>query len=148
MADRDNNGMTAADWKSADVSVIESRTLRDHKDNVELFNQIKGIVSDAVNIIRGDAKSDDKYRNIVDLIMMRVRAALSERMSDISFSVDIEKLSNDLFENLDKKLKQSAEKNESVALSFNEKEFLDVITSSIEKVICNDDQESGQQNGE
>lgn len=80
-SDRDINGMTAQNWRSANTKGIMSEKLTSKKDNVKLFDAIKNIVAAAVNEIRGTA-NDDKYRYIVDLIMMRVRAAIENALVD------------------------------------------------------------------
>ena len=82
MAGRDINGMQARNWKKADVSAVLSHSVKSKSDNIELFSAIKDVVADAVRAVRGGV-DDDKYRNIVDLIMMRVRAVLSKSESDI-----------------------------------------------------------------
>ena len=82
MADRDSNSMQARNWKKADVSAVLSHSVKSKSDNIELFSAIKDVVADAVRAVRGGV-DDDKYRNIVDLIMMRVRAVLSKSESDI-----------------------------------------------------------------
>ena len=81
MAGRDINGMQARNWKKADVSAGLSHSVKSKSDNVELFSAIKDVVADAVKAIRGGV-DDDKYRNIVDLIMMRVRAVLKTAQPD------------------------------------------------------------------
>ena len=75
MAGRDINGMQARNWKKADVSAVLSHSVKSKSDNVELFSAIKDVVADAVRVIRGDAR-DDRYRVIVDMIMLRVKAVI------------------------------------------------------------------------
>ena len=64
------------------MSAVLSHSVKSKSDNIELFSAIKDVVADAVRAVRGGV-DDDKYRNIVDLIMMRVRAVLSKSESDI-----------------------------------------------------------------
>lgn len=78
---RDINGMTAQNWRSANTKRIAAEKLTVKNDNIKLFDAIKNIVSSAVEEIHGSA-ADDKYRYIVDLIMMRVRAAIETALID------------------------------------------------------------------
>ena len=92
MADADNNKMTAAGWKQADTSVIQSLTVSEKANRSDLFNQIKIAISAAVKIVRGTAKGDDRYVKIVDLIMIRIRSALRD--------IDVEQLAGDKVEQI------------------------------------------------
>jgi hypothetical protein len=100
MADKDSNSMQARNWKKADVSAVLSHSIKSKNDNVELFSAIKDVVADAVKTIRGGV-DDDKYRNIVDLIMMRVRAVLKTAQSDF----DAQSIIDGVSQSVDEKLK-------------------------------------------
>lgn len=76
LSGRDRNGMRAANWSPPDLSAIKDVKVSAKCGNDELLNAVKTIVSSSVKILRGKA-SDDRYRNIVDLIMLRVRGALA-----------------------------------------------------------------------
>lgn len=79
---RDVNGMRAANWSPPDLSGIKGVKVSAKCGNDELLNAVKTIVSDSVRILRGNA-ADDRYRSIVDLIMMRVRGALAFAVDQI-----------------------------------------------------------------
>ena len=82
LAGRDLNGMRAANWSQPDLTAIQSIKVDAKCTNAQLLDAIKQIVSYSVVALRGN-NTDDKYRNIVDMLMLRVRGALSNAVDEI-----------------------------------------------------------------
>lgn len=87
---RDINGMRAAGWSQPNLAGFQNIKVSPKCSNAELLEAIKSIVAQSVFALRGIA-ADDKYRNIVDMLMLRVRGALAETIKELeSNEVDID----------------------------------------------------------
>lgn len=103
---QDLNGMQAVAWKPADVGGIASVKVAKNCSQSELFDAIKKIVAESVKILRADC-TDDKYKNIVNLIMLRVRGALQKTIEDVEEAlpeIDIDKIVENISRNVKSKI--------------------------------------------
>ena len=73
---RDINMMRAAPWKGADTSAVQKVSVPKNCTNEQLADAVKKMVIESVNVLYGD-NTEEKYIKIVNLIMLRVRGALS-----------------------------------------------------------------------
>ena len=90
--------MQAANWSKPNLAGIKSVKVDAKCTNAELLEAIKTVVSESVDTLRG-TKADDKYRNIVNMLMLRVRGALAktiEEISENSASVDYSQMTQDI----------------------------------------------------
>lgn len=127
---RDLNGMQAVAWKEANVSNISSIKVEKNCSQSDLFEAIKKIVSESVKILRADC-SDDKYRNIVDLIMLRVRGVLETTIDSIEEMLpDID--NDKIIENVSQTIKKQIAENLKAQHSDLSK-FSDVLVQTLEK---------------
>lgn len=74
---RDSANLRAEGWSKPNLSDLKSITVDAKCSNQELFEKIKELVSKSILILYG-SKADEKYVKIVNLIMLRVRGALSK----------------------------------------------------------------------
>jgi len=79
---RDVNVMRAANWSMPSLADIDKVKVNAKCSNAELFDAIKRIVAASVTALRG-TNADDKYRNIVDMLMLRIRGALAKTIEQI-----------------------------------------------------------------
>ena len=101
---RDVNNMQAANWSKPNLAGIKSVKVDAKCTNAELLEAIKTVVSESVDTLRG-TKADDKYRNIVNMLMLRVRGALAktiEEISENSASVDYSQMTQDIVDSTTK----------------------------------------------
>lgn len=90
--------MRAAGWSRPNLAAIKSVKVDKKCSNEELFAAIRQIVSESVIQLRG-TNTDDKYRNIVDMLMLRIRGALAEtieQLEDDTSSVDTSEIAQDV----------------------------------------------------
>ena len=95
---RNIDNMTAQNWKQIDTSAIDK--VQSSSKNKQLINDIKKIVSSAVISLYGNAQTDDKYIKIVNLIMLRIEAALAD------LTIDDTDVLNDIQTTLNNKLEE------------------------------------------
>lgn len=98
----DVNGKQAANWKPANVSGILGVKVSPKCSQKELFDAIKKIVAESVRLVRADS-TDDKYRNIVDMLMLRIRGALAATIEEIeenNSTVDTDALVEEIVKNV------------------------------------------------
>ena len=74
---RNVNGMYAAMWRKPDTSAISKVKVPEKCTNEQLADAVKQMLIESINKLYGNNK-DKKYIKIVDMIMMRIRGALSE----------------------------------------------------------------------
>lgn len=74
---RDSANLRAEGWSKPNLSDLKGITVGEKCSNQELFEKIKELVSKSILILYG-TKNDEKYVKIVNLIMLRVRGALSK----------------------------------------------------------------------
>ena len=74
---RDVNGMRATMWGKLDTSAISKVKVPEKCTNEQLADAVKQMLIESVNKLYGSNK-DKKYIKIVDMMMMRMRGALSE----------------------------------------------------------------------
>lgn len=113
---RDINGMRASNWAGINLGPIQSIKVKPNCSNDELLDAIKSIISEAATQLRSN-NTDDKYRNIVDMLMMRVRGALMlvtqhidsslEQLQQIDQSEFIENTSTNIINAINSKLESN-----------------------------------------
>ena len=105
---RDINMMRAAPWKGADTSAVQKVSVPKNCTNEQLADAVKKMVIESVNVLYGD-NTEEKYIKIVNLIMLRVRGALSQLAEEVekkaeSFDAEsiVDKLSSKLSDLIEK----------------------------------------------
>lgn len=77
----DNNNQALKQWKSANTQSIQQAKLDNSNSKQSLLDVIEHILQNSVEILRSD-NNDTKYSAIVDLILMRIRANVNDKLQD------------------------------------------------------------------
>ena len=151
---RDVNGMRAAPWPKIDTSAISKVKVSSKCTNEELNNAVSQMLVSAVDALYGDSK-DYKYIKIVDMIMLRIRGALSQLNDQIqkqnaealNSSTIVSEMSESLSELIQKSSKKSDEQHLNAV-----KKIYDAIIQKIQQLsdkidkISSSSEESGSLN--
>lgn len=76
----------AENWKKLNTSSLSKTSFNSHlKQNIQILNSLKNILIKAISELYGTAEKDDKYKKIVDLIILRINGIISEKDLSLDF---------------------------------------------------------------
>ena len=91
----------AENWKKLNTSSLSKTSFDSHlKQNIQILKTLQNILINAVSELYGTSEKNDKYKKIVDLILLRINGIISEKDLSLDFVYqNIESTINDFLKN-------------------------------------------------